>query len=151
MSQPCYCCSEKSFNECCGPVIQHYAASSPEELMRSRYSAFTLKDKHYLINTTWPEARPADLAAGLEETFQSSRWRGLKVIYAQDKRVEFCAFYSLLNQPQTIEQIHELSRFELSDGQWFYIDGKHLAPIKIKRNDACPCGSLKKFKLCCGN
>jgi SEC-C motif-containing protein len=51
--------------------------------------------------------------------------------------------------------MQELSRFIIQDGLWFYRDGTfddhvQLAPVKIKRNDQCPCQSGKKYKKCCG-
>lgn len=72
---------------------------------------------------------------------------------------------------------HERSRFEKIEGQWFYTDGlslnqtpeshhhhhddgsccnhdhdpktKPAKSTKVGRNEACPCGSGKKYKKCC--
>ena len=55
-------------------------------------------------------------------------------------------------------QFGETSRFVKESGLWLYVDGD-VAPAggqledgsgKIGRNDACPCGSGRKFKKCCG-
>ena len=44
--------------------------------------------------------------------------------------------------------------FQLIDSKWFYVarqnKGAHIeSSAKIGRNDACSCGSGKKFKKCC--
>lgn len=54
----CPCCSEKPFSECCEPFISgEQLPQTPEELMRSRYTAYTLVDVEYLIKTTHPKMR----------------------------------------------------------------------------------------------
>ncbi|MGN5267109.1 YchJ family metal-binding protein [Aeromonas dhakensis] len=47
--------------------------------------------------------------------------------------------------------LHERSRFVRHQGRWVYTDGEQdPAPLRVGRNDPCPCGSGKKFKKCCG-
>ncbi len=61
--------------------------------------------------------------------------------------VSFSARFILQDR---LQQLTELSRFVLCGGRWFYLDGL-LSPTavqKISRNDACPCGSGKKYKVC---
>lgn len=61
--------------------------------------------------------------------------------------VSFSARFILQDK---LQQLTELSRFVHCAGRWFYLDGV-LSPIpsqKISRNDACPCGSGKKYKVC---
>jgi SEC-C motif domain protein len=60
--------------------------------------------------------------------------------------VEFAAFY----KNSKIEQLHENSKFIYENGQWYYLDGILLDPIKITRNEPCWCGSIKKYKKCHG-
>ena len=52
-----------------------------------------------------------------------------------------------------VEAMRELSSFVRDNGQWLYTDGKMLTPgftpWKPGRNEACPCGSGRKFKRCC--
>ena len=51
--EKCPCCSDKSFLDCCQPFILGLKKpSSPEELMRSRYSAYANCEVDYLYNTT---------------------------------------------------------------------------------------------------
>ena len=45
----CYCCSGKTFTECCEPYLSlKKDADSCEALMRSRYSAYCIADTAYL-------------------------------------------------------------------------------------------------------
>jgi len=145
----CYCCSGKLFSECCEPIIKGSTiATTPEDLMRSRYSAFCTNNACYLVSTHWPvepDSRPQ-----IQKTIDTTEWIGLKIIrsgVAQDKQtgmVEFVAFF----EERGAQQLHEKSNFKTVDGKWFYVDGEHLPPVKLSRNDACFCGSRKKYKKC---
>lgn len=121
--------------------------------MRSRYTAFCIHDKSYLIKTHHPSRRLVDDSIKIEETFHAMKWMGLKIIKAwgdeKDPRVgfvEFVAFYE--KNPPGYGQMHELSRFLNENGKWFYLGGKMLQPLKISRNELCWCGSGKKYKRC---
>ncbi|MCD4676693.1 MAG: hypothetical protein K8S18_11970, partial [Desulfobacula sp.] len=47
----CYCGSQKFYEECCFPFISgSLIPKNPEQLMRSRYSAFCIKNIEYLIS-----------------------------------------------------------------------------------------------------
>lgn len=117
--------------------------------MRSRYSAYVLKNNVYLSTTWHSSSRPAALDVNADET----PWQRLSIIATEKGReadtegtVEFVAYFSG-------GQLHERSRFVKEEGNWFYLDGKILPPVvtaKVGRNDLCPCGSGKKYKRCCG-
>ena len=48
----CYCCSSKSFDECCEPFIKgDKHPSSAEQLMRSRFSAYATAHYQYILET----------------------------------------------------------------------------------------------------
>ena len=90
--------------------------------MRSRYSAFTLGDAAYLLDTWHPTTRPRtlDLDPGV-------RWTGLDVLatsggslFEAAGTVEFRAHYEADGRNATQ---HEESRFVRDDGQWRYLDG----------------------------
>jgi SEC-C motif-containing protein len=89
--------------------------------MRSRYSAFVLGLRDYLLETWHPSTRPASLdadPAGL-------RWLGLTVKAEQQQdtdhaTVEFVARSKLAGRAY---RLHELSRFVRENGRWFYLDG----------------------------
>lgn len=148
---PCFCCSDRPFNLCCEPILQDHAkAGVPEVLMRSRYTAYVLKNETYLLATWAPSTRPKRLV--LEES--TTKWLGLEIIDfseiepdADTGEVEFRARFIEGDQQCTM---HERSRFIRHSDRWYYLDGDcELTRQKIARNGECPCGSGKKFKRCC--
>lgn len=152
----CPCNSEKDFNECCAAILEgKQEARSAEELMRSRYCAFTTADVDYIISTHNPETREGLKASEIKDWAMNSTWLGLEILATKDGIegdsegvVEFIASY---NMDGTIHRHHEVSTFDFIDGKWYFTDGKQ-KPIKsekVGRNDPCPCNSGKKFKKCC--
>ncbi len=142
----CICGSDKTYNECCGAIIEGTKkASSPQELMRSRYTAYVKADVTYLLLSTVQENRHADDAELIREFSSSVEWLKLDVLNAYENIVEFKAYY---RDAQGIKVLHEKSNFILEDDTWVYVNGE-LYNSKIERNESCPCGSGKKFKKCC--
>ncbi len=118
--------------------------------MRSRYSAFVMKDADYLIKTWHPVRRSSGVRAEMAGFAQHTEWLGLTVFeHCDEGRTptisDFVSFVARFNDKTGA--IIERSRFLKENGQWYYIDGTR--PL-IGRNDPCPCGSGKKFKKCCG-
>jgi SEC-C motif domain protein len=172
----CPCGTGKNFDRCCEPYLAGKALpETAEQLMRSRYTAFTRADMEYIKNTLAPEARGDFDVAGNKRWAQESKWKGLKVISAEkgtaaDKRgtVEFTATYE---HGEDAVDHHEVAQFRKDEsGQWLFVEGDahthkageghhhHHEPIqpvvratpKIGRNDPCHCGSGKKYKKCHG-
>jgi SEC-C motif domain protein len=90
--------------------------------MRSRYAAFVLGLRDYLLATWHPSTRPQQLEAAPE----SLRWLGLEVrrhrlIDAEHAEVEFVA---RSKQAGRAMRLHERSRFVREAGRWFYVDGE---------------------------
>ena len=76
----CPCGSGQSYSACCQPFITGTAiAPTPEALMRSRYSAFTVVDIDYLHDTLAPEARHDFNRADVEKWAKESQWQGLEI------------------------------------------------------------------------
>ena len=91
--------------------------------MRSRYSAYVLDRRDYLLATWHPRTRPALLAPpepGL--TWLGLQLRAHRVQDADHATVEFVARSKLGGRAH---RLHELSRFvrDASTGQWQYVDG----------------------------
>ena len=148
-TKQCPCLSGKPYSACCQPLHEDkITASSAEQLMCSRYSAFYLGMIDYLIDTLHPDKRQNDDQLTLAQTIKKTQWLGLKIIAhkasKQSATVEFIAFY----QDEGIGQLHEKSQFIKEKGRWFYQDGEILAPMKLSRNELCFCGSGKKLKRC---
>ena len=120
-SRPCPCGRDATFADCCRPVLQGRPASTAEDLMRSRFTAFAVGHLDHLFRTWHPRTRPADLSLPTERT-----WTGLRVISTRDGAsddqtgtVEFAASYETTHGPGTQS---EVSRFERRAGRWVYVD-----------------------------
>nr|WP_081933467.1 YchJ family protein [Shewanella mangrovi] len=149
-NEPCPCGSNLAYSNCCERLHTHQAvAKTPEELMRSRYSAFVLQQFDYLIETHHPAYRGQLNVQQLAES-TPAQWLALQVeshaMAGDAGNVRFLAWY---RDSAGIDAIHEHSNFVQEDGKWFYTDGKMLTVKMPGRNDSCICGSGKKFKQCC--
>lgn len=155
-SVPCPCGSQKPLNQCCDVYLQgQLPAPTAEKLMRSRYSAYCLKNIDYLFNTEHPKYRKPNSRAMITATANSLIWLGLTVLNTERGKsedetgiVEFIAVYQ---EGKSVAQLHERSNFIKEKGKWYYTDGEILPPIQPKKkNEPCWCNSGKKFKLCHG-
>lgn len=145
----CPCHSGKPYSSCCKLFIEGgQTPETPEQLMRSRYTAYTLSNVDYIANTMKGAAATGFNKEETKQWCQHIQWHPLKVINTKvdgsKGTVEFIARYSVKNN---IDTIYEISEFHREDGKWYYVDG--ITP-KINRNDPCPCQSQKKYKKCCG-
>lgn len=157
--QACPCGTGKTYLDCCGRFIsQQELPSTPEELMRSRYTAFTQKNMDYLILTMKSPAADHFDANATQEWIKNIEWTGLQIVNtthdANKGIVEFMAYYHVGDKNHVL---HEVSQFSRDNGKWYYVNGIHPnqnqiagSIEKIGRNALCPCGSGKKYKKCCG-
>lgn len=95
-------------------------ATTAEQLMRSRYSAFVVRDAAYLLRTWAAGTRPARLSFD-----KDLQWTGLDVLgstegsaFHTEGTVEFRAHF--LHDGQPGDQ-YENSRFVREDGLWVYV------------------------------
>ncbi|VYU78658.1 YchJ family protein [Metakosakonia massiliensis] len=151
MSSLCPCGSAVEYSLCCQPYLTGAkVAPNPSHLMRSRYTAFVVKQADYLIRTWHPSCHAAAFRADIEAGFASTQWLGLTVYEQSMEKTGtegYVSFVARFNENGKSGAIIERSRFLKEDGQWYYIDGTR---PQFGRNDPCPCGSGKKFKKCCG-
>jgi SEC-C motif domain protein len=130
-------CGGPSLASCCGPFIAGQAVPfTAEALMRSRYTAYTLKEEDYLRATWHPSTRPLEPIIDQNEKIQ---WLGLEVKSALRLRqrkadlpeqpdsdaVEFVARFKIGGRAH---RLHEVSRFVRETGEdgvdrWFYLNG----------------------------
>ncbi|MBP6375343.1 MAG: hypothetical protein KAY73_03825 [Giesbergeria sp.] len=109
--------------DCCGRYLDHFdtaAAPDAEHLMRSRYSAFVLQRRDYLLATWHASQRPSCL-----DFEPGAQWLGLEVrrqrtLDAAHAEVEFVARYRVAGRAV---RLHENSRFVREDSRWYYVDG----------------------------
>lgn len=108
---------------CCGPLHDGSStAATAEQLMRSRYCAFAVRDEDYLLATWHPSTRPASVR--LDPVIQ---WRRLQIRAVTDGTedddagtVEFVAHYWDAAHHQ-YGRHHETSRFARQAQSWFYV------------------------------
>ena len=134
--KPAACpCGGGAFAACCAPFLAGaQVPPTAEALMRSRYSAYTLRDEGYLRATWHHSTRPVER---LFDEDQGLTWLGLEVKSSLRLRkrkddaecdsnaggadtVEFVARYKVGGRAH---RLHEVSRFVREDGRWFYVDG----------------------------
>lgn len=168
----CPCGSSQDYTTCCEPIHNNHAlAQTPEQLMRSRYSAHVKGLVDYVVNTYHPSCQAEQQRSDIAQSIDSD-WCGLEVVATEtgsnsdEGFVTFKAFFIEHGEKYCLE---ERSRFVREDHLWFYIDGtfpshqqelatadidprlnQTVGQLKVGRNDPCLCGSGKKFKKCCG-
>ena len=112
-TDPCPCGSGDTHAACCAPLLANSVqATTPEQLMRSRYTAYVLGNDDHLFRTWHPRTRP-----DVVSTDPSTRWLGLDVLATGPDTVEFVARWEG-------GRMHEVSRFEQRAGRWVYVDGQ---------------------------
>lgn len=121
----CPCASGKQYINCCERFITgKELPGTPEELMRSRYTAYTQANIDYIQKTMRAPANKNYDPIASKKWAKNVTWVGLKVLkssmQADHGYVEFMAEYI---EGQQKHIIHELSEFLLENCQWFYIDG----------------------------
>jgi SEC-C motif-containing protein len=122
----CPCGSGHLFIKCCKPFITGKALpKTAEQLMRSRYVAYTRANVDYIANTQIGSAAQGFDKIETKQWAQSVKWLGLKVLKVvagteleQAGNVEFKASYKLNGKLQTIT---ENSLFHKINDQWFYV------------------------------
>ncbi len=122
--------------------------------MRSRFTAYTRQAIDYLVATTDPDSRPDRIS--IERWATKAVFTGLRIVAtseggADDQQgiVEFVAYY----RSGGVDEVHhERSRFRRRQGVWLYCDAEQVKTSAATpgRNDACPCGSGRKYKKCHG-
>lgn len=144
-------CGQGAYMSCCAPLHQgQQHASSAEQLMRSRYSAFALQQIDYLIQTTALGQQSYLDRDAIADWSQRNTWLQLEVIHHLAKldkchaQVEFKAHY---HDGQQAQVHHEISHFVYFAGRCYFLDPTLDMPITMKQ--PCVCGSQKKFKQCC--
>jgi SEC-C motif domain protein len=118
---PCPCGGGVPYGDCCGPFLRGTAqAPTAELLMRSRYSAFAVGDRAYLLSSWHPATRPPELRLD-----PGLRWTGLEVL-ATDRGGAWhtegtVAFVARYTADGLAGELRETSRFTRESGAWRYV------------------------------
>lgn len=121
----CPCQSGKSYTDCCEKLHLGALPQDAEELMRSRYSAFSLGLKDYLLSSWHEETRPETLVLSSEQ-----QWFYLKVIESSVENSsgdQYVLFETRYRENNQVYKVSEKSRF-INDSSGFlkYIDGEFI-------------------------
>lgn len=184
LNQTCFCGSKQNFSSCCQPFIEGKVEQlafpkTPEQLMRSRFSAYAINDGQYIYDTYAKSSQALQSIKEINDWSKACLWVALKIHSinnddlnkneSHEQFVEFSVFYITDN---ILWELRENSRFVLENAvldsnkvtnlQWRYLDGeiiKHCELMNIKRKEVCPCNNYstawtikkgKKYKQCCG-
>src|SRR5690606_11979050 len=80
----CPCGKGESFEKCCGPFLEgHAKPKTAEELMRSRYTAFTRGDVDYVMKTHDPDTVHQVDRRSTEEWAKQSEWLGFELLKSE--------------------------------------------------------------------
>lgn len=126
MMSLCCCGSNKAYADCCEPfILGTKLPATPEQLMRSRYSAYSQANIAYIEKTMKGEALKGFDAKEAKKWAKQASWLGLSVIKApialgNTGFVEFIARYALNGKAQAI---HEVSEFHFEGDRWYYVRG----------------------------
>lgn len=153
----CPCGSAKNVDDCCAPLIAGALAPTAEALMRSRYTAFVLRQLDHVERTHAPEIREDFNRAEAERVAEECEWKGLEVRRVHEvgdlAEIDFAIRFRRDQKPMIQA---ERAHFRREDGQWLYVKSDFNPEVtqrhvtKVGRNEPCPCGSGKKAKKCCG-
>ncbi|MDR2222346.1 MAG: hypothetical protein LBE34_06355 [Flavobacteriaceae bacterium] len=120
----CPCCSGKLYQECCQPLIENKVhAQTAEQLMRSRYTAYTLVKAGYIVDTTHPRVRHLHSKKAILQWAKENEWLKLEVVQSEECRVVFKAYFR--DSDQVTHYHFENSIFEKLGDKWYYLSGSY--------------------------
>ncbi len=159
----CYCGNITPFEQCCLPIISGKAqAKTPEQLMRSRYSAYATHYPQYIYDTYSRESQQNVALEEIKQWSTHTHWLKLTIIKSAQVELETfnhqgaelpkVQFKALYIDDKKFYLMEENSRFIVENNHWYYLDGEIISHQQLttpKRNQPCLCQSGKKFKQCC--
>lgn len=127
----CICGKPKPFVKCCDRFLSGKEnAKTPEQLMRSRFSAYALGNHGKYLLSTWLPASAQGLTV-LELSEKTVSWQRLEVISSLQQGdsgvVDFKAWFYQSPSSGEVEMMHEISEFVRIQSRWFYVGGRVLS------------------------
>lgn len=121
----CICGRDKYYEECCGAIHRDIRqAITAEDLMRSRFTAFTLAKGDFLMKSQHSETRVLADQKNIENWAKTVQWLKLDILMVSEGQsldengvVEFKAFFI---DEGNLDEIHETSTFKKENGHWVY-------------------------------
>lgn len=125
-------CGAGSYAGCCARYIEGtLPAPTAEALMRSRYTAYVLRNEAYLRATWWPDTLPEESLTGADDV----KWIGLAIAkpaktethdsQKDETSVEFTARFKVGGRAHKLHEISLFRRQADTAGalRWYYVDG----------------------------
>ena len=131
----CPCYSGKKYKKCCRPLHQGQKIDDPVRLMRSRYSAYVLKNINYIEATMHRESHHlqgnlAEWRAGLYYFAEDTDFIGLEILSSElsldDLNTGWVKFHAILANDGEDTSYIERSLFKKVDGKWLYLHADSL-------------------------
>lgn len=129
LRNPCPCCSEKEYEDCCRNFHQGALPGSALQLMRSRYAAYALNLADYIIKTTHPNNPhysddKAKWKEEIEKFSKTTKFLKLEILdYNEQNHLSTVTFKAHLIQNARDVSFTERSAFEKVGGCWLYLNG----------------------------
>lgn len=122
----CPCGSSEKYTDCCEIAHRNIShVKTAEQLMRSRYTAFTLANSDYLMESHHSTTRSIKDKKSIENWAKSVGWIRLEITHKSkglvsdvEGTVTFNAYYF---ENGNVEVIHEKSAFSKENGNWMYV------------------------------
>jgi len=125
----CPCGNDTDYKICCQPFLKGTAQpQTAEQLMRSRYTAYTKAKISYIKNTMQgPALKNFDLKSAKVWVKQAT-WISLNVLNTKagssDDEQGWVEFIATYKDKRGIHELHELSEFHKINGKWYYVSGE---------------------------
>ena len=125
-AEKCPCGKDQTYKKCCEKIHMNFSiAKCAEDLMRSRYTAFTLGMGQYLNDSHHKTSRNEAEKESIEKWAKSVKFIKLEILNSTlgnkddtNGTVEFKAYFK---QGVFKRVIHENSSFIKEDGRWYYL------------------------------
>ncbi len=127
MNNACPCHSGKPYTACCQPFHQNKRPSTPTQLMRSRYAAYSLGKIGYILKTEAENSRSqsdkAKYRKELKQYCEMTSFIGLSILEAPTptETQGFVKFHAVMHQNGRDVSFVENSYFERVNGRWIYV------------------------------
>jgi len=138
LNAPCPCTKgittsneRRDYGACCNRFHQGALPSTAEELLRARYSAYTIKLPDYIVATTNPDSpehqgSPNTYIRAVKQTMRRVDYKGLEVLEQEeegnDASITFRTSFVDKMGKDNSAQIHtERSTFVRTKGEWSYV------------------------------
>jgi SEC-C motif-containing protein len=119
----CYCDTGLNFDDCCGLyLMNNLKAPTALALMRSRFSAYVIKDADYLLATTHSSERKYYSKEDILNWATTNEWLRLEIISSTETTVAFKAYF--LDEHKVPQTHYEFSTFKQENNVWYYLEGK---------------------------